>query len=210
MQAIRKRFNSNLKRVLSLVHLYRMLIRLRVGWEKKDGPAVVHGDLLRAAVVLLHAALEDLLRSIEERLLPEAGEAELNEILIPLVGGRKGQRREKIQLGELSRYRGQTVDEVIQQAIEEHLRTQTYNNIEDIVRCLKRVGLRVEWQAEQKTLLRGMMQRRHLIAHRADRDHQRGARHHPLRSLEPEAVERWHGALDGFGAAVLSALDERG
>ncbi|MCB9542517.1 MAG: hypothetical protein H6703_08725 [Myxococcales bacterium] len=152
MQAIRKRFNANLKRVLSLVHLYRMLIRLRVGWEKKDGPAVVHGDLLRAAVVLLHAALEDLLRSIEERLLPEAGEAELNEIPIPLVRRSQGhQRREKIQLGELSLGTGGARRSTRSSSRRSKSTwTQTYNNIEDIVRCLKRVGLRVERQADNR------------------------------------------------------------
>ena len=43
--------------------------------------------VLRAAVVLLHAALEDLVRSVRRELLPNASVKTLDEIVIPTPHG---------------------------------------------------------------------------------------------------------------------------
>lgn len=128
---VRERFEANLARVASLVDLHGKLVELRGRWSGKETPTLVHDDLLRAAVVLLHAALEDLLRSIEEWLLPRRGEKALNEILIPLRRD-TGRRVDRIRLGQLAYYRGQSVDDVMRQALEAHFEVSTYSNIMDL------------------------------------------------------------------------------
>lgn len=209
MKTIRKRFQANLKRVLSLVRLYRMLVGLRVRWQKKDGPAVVHGDLLRAAVVLLHAALEDVLRATEERLLPNRPEVVLKSVPIPLPL-EASKTVPHVHLGQLTQFRGQSVDEVIRQAIEAHLDRQSYNNIVELDNFLRRMDFKLELPDDEKRWLMAMMKRRHLIAHRADRDPERGDRHHRLTAIEPATVQKWHDAVKSFGEKVLTCAELQG
>ena len=75
---IENRFNGNLERVGHLVEIYETLTA---------GPGrrpVDTSDILRSAVVFLHAALEDFLRSLLEWKLPSAQASYLKDI--PLKG----------------------------------------------------------------------------------------------------------------------------
>ena len=65
---IRQRFGENLDRVRNLVSLYSSSVGVGQGRR-----TVQDADILRAAVVLLHATLEDLLRSLAEWKLPHRG-----------------------------------------------------------------------------------------------------------------------------------------
>jgi acid stress-induced BolA-like protein IbaG/YrbA len=89
------RFQSNLERVRGLVTLYETLAP-----EKPGRRPVPFTDLLRAAVVFLHATLEDLLRSTLEWKLPSAPGDLLKGI--PLTG----MTDQKFTLSELAEYRG--------------------------------------------------------------------------------------------------------
>ena len=71
---IENRFNGNLERVGHLVEIYETLT---------TGPGrrpVDTSDILRSAVVFLHAALEDFLRSLLEWKLPSAQASYLKDI----------------------------------------------------------------------------------------------------------------------------------
>jgi hypothetical protein len=70
-------------------------------------------DILRAAVVLLHATLEDFLRYIGALYLPEGNEETLNRI--SLAGTHE--RPEKFFLGRLAQHRGKTVDALIVESV---------------------------------------------------------------------------------------------
>jgi hypothetical protein len=65
--ALEDRFHENLERVTDLVVLYD-----RVTGPASRRPSVQESELLRMAVVFLHAALEDLLRGVAEWRLPAA------------------------------------------------------------------------------------------------------------------------------------------
>src|SRR4051794_30818350 len=79
------RFTANLVRADGLVEIYHMTSFLRdsthaMGGAEHPSIEVHYSDILRAAVVLVHATLEELLRSIAATLLPFADEATLNTI----------------------------------------------------------------------------------------------------------------------------------
>ena len=71
-------FRANIARVESLTAASDALGSPGVG-----RPTVHQTDILRAAVVLLHASLEDVLRSSSEHLLPYASKAVLDDIGFP-------------------------------------------------------------------------------------------------------------------------------
>src|SRR5690554_8182614 len=66
---VEERLNSNLKRVETLVKLFD---------DSESGGSPTETDLLRAAVVFLHATLEDVVRSGLELRLPNAAPEHLS------------------------------------------------------------------------------------------------------------------------------------
>jgi hypothetical protein len=116
-EEIRGRFQVNLTRVRNILAIYL------AGSGKRRGRRGVHEtDLLRAAVVLLHATLEEILRSLAEWKLPAASPEALAEI--PLAGAKRGT---KVGLQELAGFRGQTLDQVITESVRECLERSNYN-----------------------------------------------------------------------------------
>lgn len=193
------RFNFNISRIEGLVALYRRLID-----GVQDGDAMACDDVLRAAVVLLHAALEDVLRSVEEEILPEGHPEHLKGIGIPLEadGSDPRTRADKVTLVQLARHRGRTVDDLIRHAVEAHLERRSYNNIWELQRFEERTSLVIEWPDEHRTAILAMMKRRHLIAHRADQNPDGRPWLFPL---DAEIVERWEQAVRWYGRRVLDA-----
>lgn len=123
-------------------------------------------DVLRSAVVFLHATQEDVLRSIAAVLLPYASEAVLNRV--PMIGT-PGARPDKFFLGRLSTHREKTVAEVIAASVQEYLRHTTFNNVTEIAELLRSLNFFVEPMEVLFPQLEALMRRRHQIVHRADR-----------------------------------------
>jgi hypothetical protein len=193
-EEIRNRFQSNLARVRNILAVY-----LSGPGKGRGRRGVQETDLLRAAVVLLHATLEDLLRSLAEWKLPMASPESLAEI--PLAGTKRGTR---VGLQELAGFRGRTVDEVIADSVKEHLEKSNDNHPGDVKSTLEQIGLDPRIVDGYSAELAAMMTRRHWIAHRADRNTRRGAGHHPTKSLPSLAVSRWIDAVEQFGQDILS------
>ena len=150
----------NLERVRGLVELH-----LKVG---ETGLTVEHGtqvDILRAAVVFMHAALEEFLRQLALTFLPHADEAVLNTI--PLVGFNG--RPEKFFLGKLAHHREKSVSSLIEESVREHLSTSNYNDVRDIAHLLQAAKIKTDEDlGSTYAAISEMMQRRHQIVHRAD------------------------------------------
>ncbi len=145
-------------------------------------------DILRAIVVLNHAYLEDLLRTIASKLLPSQDEPALNEI--PLAGLNNSGRAEKFFLGKLAHHRGKSVDDVIRESVFGYLERSTFNNVQEIARLLEQLGFDVSKHDSYFPTLEKMMARRHLIVHRADRPS--GAdTSQPLQSVDEREVIEW-------------------
>jgi hypothetical protein len=193
---IRERFLDNLDRVKSMVAIYESQAGQGTGRR-----AVGLTDLLRSAVVLLHATLEDLLRSLCEWKMPGANPDAFSEI--PLVG-----TRGKLRFGvsELAGFRGKTVDEVITQCVNEYLEKSSFNHPGDIKAALERIGIKATLSDRDVRTLAAMMTRRHWIAHRADRNTSRGPGQHPVTSLSNAMIAHWMRTVERFGNELLSRV----
>ena len=158
-------------------------------------------DILRGAVVLMHATLEDELRTLGANILPKADEGALNDI--PLKGITPAGRPEKFYLGTLAKHRGKTVDEVIAESVMSHLGRSNFNNVQDVVGYLRILGLNASEYEEYYPKLESMMARRHQIVHCGDR---RGLSGQELAVVQPmvaQEVLEWMRATSSFLSKVI-------
>ncbi len=193
---IERRFDQNLLRVTNLIASYQNAV---AGSGRVTVSTV---DALRAAVVFLHATLEDLVRSVLAWRLPRANAEHLEDV--PLVGF---EPRTKFTLDDIARHRGKMVDDLVVESVESFLQRSSYNDPGDLDRALKKIGIDTKvLVTPHKNQLGAMMARRHWIVHRADRNDAQGSGQHAARSLSPTTVETWLRAVEVFGRAVLNEL----
>lgn len=196
IETLHLRFEGNLERVHNLVALYDKLTPQGRGRRE-----VAATDLLRAAVVLLHASFEDLLRSLALWKLPGAAPEVLREL--PALGKSDGKGR--IGLEELARHRGRTVDELITNSVDAYLEKSNYNHPGDVKRLLVQCGLSEKLVAPFAGPLGTMMNRRHWIVHRVDRNYNQGSGQHLAKSLGKNNLILWIETTQGLGHAILTA-----
>jgi len=190
---IENRFNGNLERVEHLIALYETLT---------TGPGrrpVDTSDILRSAVVFLHATLEDFLRSLLEWKLPSAQASYLKDI--PLKGKKP---RSTFTLDDLAHFRGSNVDDLISRSIADHLERSNFNNPGDVSSVLESIGLMRSLLDPYRNKLGPMMKRRHWIVHRADRNNATGSGQHATLGMQKATVEAWSIAVRKFGTSVLN------
>ena len=196
--AIANRFERNIARVRHLVAVYEGLS------GRGRGRRPVHStDILRAATVLLHASLEDALRSLELEVLPTAGRDEIDKV--PLKG--LGHNAQKFYLGELVPHRGKSVNDVIRESVIEYLGRRSYNNVTEIDAAICRVGVDTAGLQHLYPEIAQMIDRRHHIVHQADRHDVPGHGHHRAKSISLAMMRRWiasvetliHKVFDAFG-----------
>lgn len=192
---IESRFRENLARVDNLVAAYRDAASAR------GSVSVEAVDVLRAAVVFLHATLEDLLRSLLLWRLPVADAQHLEPV--PLAGKLP---RTRFTLGDLAPFRGTTVDDLIARSVSIDLERSNFNDPGEVGQALERIGLTTALLEPYRDRLGPMMKRRHWIVHRADRNLASGVGRHALQPLQQETVNRWRGDVDQFGSDVLGQL----
>ncbi len=197
--AIDDRFHENLERVTDLVVLYD-----RVTGPALGRPSVQESELLRIAVVFLHATVEDLLRGVAELRLPAATAEVLSQV--PFVGG--DGRRTTLTLGDLAAHRGLLVEDVISMSVVAYSGRSSYNNPEDVAKALGQLGLpqtvRGQLMRTHAQDLRALMSRRHQIAHRLDRNDFSGRGHHVTLPIGKRIVGKWTGVVRRFGDELLS------
>ncbi len=196
-EEIEDRFRANLGRVGDLVVLYESI----VSGSRGRKPTQV-SDILCAAVVLLHASLEDLLRSLAEWKLPQAPASSLERV--PLAG--PGAAKDRFTLVDLAGFRGQTVDAVIAKSVEGFLERSSYNHPGEVIELLGKIGVKATLDRVLKTKLANMMARRHWIAHRADRNPRTGPGHQMTRSISAAEVRIWLKAVETTGGLIFGEL----
>jgi hypothetical protein len=194
---LESRSRDNLARVRGFVDLYE-----RTAGAVAGRPSVQESDLLRAAVVFLHATFEDFLRSLATIRLPLAGAEILR--LIPFAGG--DGRRTTLTLGDLHAFRGRTVDDVLRESVEAHLDQTSYNNTDDLARHLIQIRLDPALMQPYAAHLAALMSRRHHVAHRFDRNESTGRGHQRARSIGRIAVAGWIEDVELFIGDVLRAV----
>ena len=196
---IRSTLEQNLARVENLVNTYESYPD-SLGRGRKSAEVL---DTLRAAVVFLHASMEDVLRTVARWKLPGADQETLNTI--PLVG--QGSNPKKFLLGDLTPHRHKTIDQLLMESVEASLEQSNYNNTAEVASLLTSIGLDVAKLNGQFPQLQEMMERRHQIVHRADRQDQViGSGDHQIRAINKETVRAWIGDVRTFSEALFQEL----
>lgn len=133
--------------------------------KKPENAELEQGDdILRAALVFLHATLEDFLRSVLAWKLPESSRDEIDNI--PLLGQTQ-KTPEKFTLGSLVTFKDLSVDKLIRKSIHDHLdKWVSFNNVAQINSALRTCG--IDLGSFDYRTLGSIMLRRHEIVHRAD------------------------------------------
>lgn len=199
---IKRNFERNLGRVRVLLNIYDE--SMAAAGRGRPGNAL--SDLLRACVVMLHAAFEDTCRSIAAERYPKASADVLNEI--PFCGQRG--RAKPISLGELSRHRGRTVDDLIEESVRSYLESFSVNNGPEIDAFLRNVGIAEPRDFHQELnfgVLCSAIKRRHHIVHQADKNPIRGRRgHHAAQPISRDLVAEWLGVIERFIIALIEEM----
>ena len=121
------RFRRNMDRIRDLTKLSFSDIAPLRGTEpvQTDG---VRADMFRTIVVFLHATFEDALRTMARQRIAAVKSQEVLD-KIPLVGTSRSGRAEKFYLGALNAHRGKTVDQLIQESVENYLDEASFGSI---------------------------------------------------------------------------------
>src|SRR5690554_2581801 len=196
-EAIRERFTQNVVRVRSLISIYQNSVA--GSGRGRRGPTKT--DILRAATVLLHASLEDCLRSLAYWKLPLSGRDVLDKI--PLKSAAPAM---KYSLGALVAHRGQRVDDVIRDSVNEYLERSNYNNTLEVAIFIESIGVDTNRVNASFPAIEELMKRRHQIVHRADRDETGGRGNHSVRSIGRGKVVAWTDAAEAFCNALLNEV----
>jgi len=196
--AIQNRVTANLERVDNLVVIYKKHLQ-------GDGPGRRSHqitDVLRSSVVMLHATLEDFLRTVSESKLPLASKDVLDDI--PLYG-QEGKAK-KYSLGDLASHREDTVSGLIEKSVSQYLERSNYNNTTEIAKWLSAFGLNPDDYTAHYPDLASMMSRRHNIVHRADKTIGQGRGNHHIQTIRPETIMAWSTCVKQFTCDVIKGL----
>jgi len=197
-QQLRTTANDNLARVDSLINVYEVHL---LGAGKGRRP-VSSSDVLRGAVVFLHATLEDFLRTLAAWKLPLAGHDVLKEI--PLVG--TSGRAEKFTLGDLTHHRTKTINQLFKESVSSYLEKSNYNNIGELKRLLVNCGIDPNNVSSHFSEIGKLMSRRHHIVHRVDRNDNPGRGHHRAKPINHGNLHHWRKVVNNFINDVLNEI----
>ena len=126
LEEITARLNDNMVRVDNLVSLY--------GPSSRGRSTVKDTDVLRASLVLLHAGVEDYLRSLLIWKIDEFDEDTLGNFR--LADGSR-HLKEKMTIGELSQYRDKSVAQVIRDSVKFQLeKFQSFSHLGEVKKAL--------------------------------------------------------------------------
>lgn len=186
------------------INLSRVQALIRLADHYPDAPqelAIRANDILRAAVVFLHATLEDFLRYVGETYLPASSEEVLNRVA--LAGTQDVPRPEKFFLGKLAQHRGKTVDQLITESVNAYLDRVSFSDTTDISNLLEGAGIAVETVRPLYPRLSALMTRRHQIVHRADLVDVPGDERKAT-PIDAATVKGWADAVTEFFAHVMA------
>jgi hypothetical protein len=209
-----ERFEVNLRRTRALVAVYAEP-------GKVGRPPTHRADLLRAAVVFLHASLEDLMRSLEEELIDRYVRPGMPLHKVTFALPSNG-RPDSISLSELvTEYPNANVADILADALAAHrqlqlqaLQRRTYNNVAEIKEALDRVqvpkgadqGMPYGLSKQEWSKIATITARRHLIAHRLDRNEASGRGHHLNTPISSDGLQGWVDIVLKLGDSVRRQL----
>lgn len=196
-----KEFRANNGRVSNLILIYQSTQSAK-RQGRRDAKS---SDTLRAAVVLLHSALEEVFRNLFLWRLPSGSRESLNQI--PLAGTPANQRAKAFLLGDLIPWDDRFVHNVIRESIDAYINQMNLNGIPDICSSLKMIDIESEQFRKYFPLLSESMKRRHQIVHQMDRSspfRNAGSR---TQSISVRQVKKWQDNTAAFVYALLDSIE---
>ena len=149
------RFCKNIERVNDLILIYE---------QNKQSLGKGSTDILRSAVVFLHASQEDYLRSILTDALSITGSKDLlNKVALADTSG----RAEKFALGALIPFAEMTIDELIRLSVRQQMSKTSFNSYGEIATWMREVNVNLR-DFKRQTLIENLIKRRHKIVHEVD------------------------------------------
>jgi hypothetical protein len=191
---------ENMNRVAQLLFLHDSL---KKSTEYSSNSAT--DDILRLSVVFVHSTLEEFLRRLAVELLPKADEKVLNSIPLITESG----RAEKFSLGSLAKLKGKTIDEVITNSVESYYERSNFNNTVEISALFRDLGIDVSKVKHHFSEINNLMNRRHLIVHRADKVKQLKESSDALVTIKSEEVVKWLRVVTEFCADVIEEVFDK-
>ncbi|XXQ67402.1 HEPN domain-containing protein [Neisseriaceae bacterium B1] len=189
-------FYKNIRRVSSLIEIYDL-----VKSEGKERKKVTETDTLRASVVFLHAALEDVMRGLALIFwIAENNKNILEKIPLDLNHINVAHHNLKFTLGDLTELVGknQTIETLIEASVRKYIYTKfTINDISQLKEEIKKLKFTETFQfiedlnEEKKSNLINFFARRHRIVHHADRNQNNDRGERRAKAIRPETVEKW-------------------
>ncbi len=204
IEAIKTRLGYNVKRLDNLLALYDELSAREAGKYSSD--------LLRSAVVLLHATLEDVLRGLLKWKKLRSSATELAKIQFHLDQNGKG--ADKVTLCQLADFDENapgdvTIRDFINASVKAHYNKESFNNRAQIADALLTLGLTPKTYEKVLGVIHPMTQRRHQIVHQSDRVEAAGGKHGETKKITKEDVVPWLNAVKQFLGDVLAALEPK-
>ncbi len=197
---IKQRFDYNIKRVENLVTMFCDI-------EQSNGKNSHRKDLLRAAVVWLHATVEDVLRNLLKWKLPTADASYLNSLPIPNT---QYSRKHKSQLGDLvAKYGDKKVSDILTVSIEAHLDRLNWSGTEQIAKTLESLKISPAPFKADLAALNELISRRHQIVHQSDREKSDDNSHGKVRTINKDDVDKWLEAVKAFFAKLLKEAEPK-
>lgn len=194
-------FDRNIERVRSLRKMYYSL----KSDDVKEGKEYKFTDILRSAVVLLHASFEEYYRSVLGYVLPKiCTEDDLKNISFL---GSAGNHKDKISLAGLIKIREKTVDQLITESIQETLSFTSFNDYQDIVSWAGKIKIDLSAFKDQEKLNK-LIQRRHKIVHEAD--NARNDNTYALTPIKENLVEDWIGVVCSLAEIINAEIYKEG
>lgn len=191
--------NANLVRVENL--------NSRYGPARPGRRTVDETDILRAALVLLHASMEEFLRSLLIWRAPHQGKDVIDAY--PLAGTGK-KNPDKFTLGALHVHREKTVSELNTLSVTEYLEAfQSFNDLGEVKKALKACGIAAQAvEGHDFGSLPAMIERRHNIVHRADRNNvAQGQGNHRAKPIELKYVRSYVDAVKSLRDFAQAQLE---
>ena len=193
-----ERFDRNIQRVDNLCEIFEVVK------ETSNRPTVKEADVLRAAVVFLHSAMEDYLRGVLTEYLPECDNRNLENIALYQNDGRPG----KFSLGTLKSHSELTVSELIKKSVEEQMKHTSFNDTTDIAGWMSRIGISTSSTNVDLAQLNTTITRRHKIVHEVDANQQSGRGYHNAAAINLRTVKAWESNVIAFVNLIESQLPE--
>ena len=200
-RGLEARSARNLARVRSVIDLSR-----QIGLSRPGGLDGDPSEVLRAAVVFLHASLEDFLRTLTILRLPFATADFFSNRAFA------GKTETKLSsIGELVTYRGKTVDEVLRESTETFLKKSNDNEVKEVTHLFATLGLNNDMLVKpHANLLESLMKRRHNIVHRFDEEATDNREVHHVAPIGRPTVESWIESVQTFIKGVIDHCIETG